>query len=58
MRKIAALLSILGLILTVAPSVMVFAGRLEWSAHAHLMFAGMLLWFIFAPLWMRERNHR
>ena len=56
MRRIAAVLSIVGLVLTVGPSLLVFKGMIGWSVHAHLMFAGMLLWFVCAPFWMREES--
>ncbi|HUU28043.1 MAG TPA: hypothetical protein VM123_09540 [archaeon] len=56
MRKVATVLSLLGLCLTVLPSVFVFYGLLSWNAHARLAFAGMLLWFVFAPLWMHKQT--
>ncbi len=56
MRAAVVILSILGLVLIVAPSVFVFYGVLSWKIHAQLMFAGMLLWFVFAPVWMRRRE--
>ncbi len=56
MRKIPIVLSVLGLCLTVVPSFFVFYGELTWRFHAQLMFDGMVLWFIFAPLWMKEKK--
>ncbi len=53
MKPTACLLSALGLVLTVAPSLLVFSGRMNWLTHAHLMFAGMILWFATAPFWIR-----
>ncbi len=53
MKTLAALLSLAGLALTLVPSLLVFAGSIGWRAHVQLMFAGMVLWFVFAPLWMR-----
>jgi len=55
MRYMAVLLSLLGLGLTLLPSFMVLYGLLGWKAHTQLMFAGMLLWFAFAPIWMKKR---
>ena len=54
MRALLKAGSIIGLGLTVLPSVLVFAGRLAWSTHAVLMSVGALLWFATAPLWMVE----
>jgi len=47
-----------GLILTIVPSFFVFSGNLTWQAHARLMFIGMLLWFIFAPIAMKKKENR
>jgi len=46
--------SAVGLALTAVPSFLVFAGVIEWDAHANLMIVGTLLWFATAPLWMKE----
>jgi len=56
MRKLNITFSLLGLCLTVLPSLFVFYGLMTWKIHTQLMFAGMLLWFAFAPLWMRKRK--
>lgn len=52
MRKVIIILSLLGLCLTVIPSFFVFYGSLTWRVHAQLGFIGMVLWFVFAPLWI------
>ena len=56
MKPILILLSALALALTVVPSMLVFAGSLSWSAHATLMLAGTLLWFVTAPFWMEAKS--
>lgn len=56
MRKLNIAFSILGLCLTILPSLFVFYGLMTWKIHTQLMFAGMLFWFTFAPLWMRKRK--
>jgi hypothetical protein len=53
MKVIFIALSILGLILTVAPSFFVWYQIISWTFHVQLMFAGMVLWFISAPFWMK-----
>lgn len=45
-----------GLLLTLGPSLLVFAGRLSWSRHAQAMLLGTVLWFIGAALGMRGRS--
>ena len=52
MRTLSLLISMIGLGLTLLPSLLVFGGWLSWQSHSILMFAGMLCWFAFAPLWM------
>ena len=52
MRIIWKTLSFAGLVLTVLPSFLVFAGRIDWSTHANLMIIGSVLWFGTAPFWM------
>ena len=56
MRNLNIAFSLLGLCLTILPSLFVFYGLMTWKIHTQLMFAGMLLWFAFAPLWMRKRK--
>ena len=48
--------SITGLFLTVIPSFLVWYGVIEWNLHAGLMFAGMVMWFATAPLWINKKN--
>ncbi len=54
MKALAIAGSAVGLLLTIAPSCLVFAGLLTWQHHAQLMFAGMLLWFLTAPFWFKD----
>ena len=54
MRKGALILALAGLGLTVVPSLFVFYGSLAWKIHTQLMFAGMALWFVFAPFVMKK----
>jgi hypothetical protein len=56
MRSWFKVLSVFGLALTIVPSVLVFAGSIEWTTHARLMLMGTVLWFATAPFWMRERE--
>ncbi|NJD11519.1 MAG: hypothetical protein FIB01_14160 [Gemmatimonadetes bacterium] len=56
MRRLLQLISGLGLVLTVVPSVLVATGGIGWARHADAMLAGALLWFLTAPFWMREQG--
>ncbi|MFH1940771.1 MAG: hypothetical protein ABIL68_01610 [bacterium] len=57
MRTFILTLAVLGLILTVVPSFFVFFGRTSWEIHSRLMIIGMVLWFVFAPIAMKEKVH-
>lgn len=46
--------SLTGLGLTIIPAILVAAGGLPWTTHADLMAAGMILWFVTAPFWMKK----
>lgn len=56
MRTIALITALIGLVLTIVPSLFVFLGNLSWGDHAQLMFIGMVLWFIFAPIAMKKKG--
>ena len=51
MRTFVIILSVMGLLLTIAPAFLHFYGKISWILHAHLMFAGMIVWFVCAPVW-------
>lgn len=58
LRIIYIILSMIGLGLTVIPAFLVFGGVITLHEHKQLMFAGTVLWFITAPLWMgKKRNN-
>ena len=52
MKTLLRIASMAALGLTVIPSFLVFVQTLTWQTHAHLMIAGMLVWFATAPFWM------
>ena len=53
MKIIFKIISMLGLVLTLIPSVFVLYGMISWTLNVQLMFAGMVMWFFTAPLWMK-----
>jgi hypothetical protein len=52
MKTILKILSFAGLLLTLVPSLMVFAGTIEITHHKTLMLLGTFLWFTTAPFWL------
>ena len=54
MDYLLKVISLGGLILTIVPSILVFAGEITFSLHTSLMMVGMILWFGTAPFWMKE----
>lgn len=55
-KKLLIILSIIGLILTVVPSILVFTQMITMTLNHQLMVAGMVLWFITAPGWMNKKE--
>lgn len=56
MESFLKLVSTAGLLLSVVPAFLVFAGSITWSTHALLMAVGMVLWFVSAPFWMEDES--
>lgn len=56
MKRLLQVISIIGLVLTILPSILVFKGVIEIKTHFSLMIVGMLLWFSTSPFWMRSKS--
>ena len=56
MKNILKIISLLGLALTIVPSLLVFRGTINLKLHYNLMIIGMVLWFGSAPLWMKSKS--
>lgn len=56
MKKIAVIISILCLGLTLLPSFFVFAGTITLDTSKNLMLAGTIGWFISASFWMNPKK--
>jgi len=54
MKPISRIVSAIALGLTIVPSLLVLAGTITWQLHADLMTAGMVVWFVTAPMWMKK----
>lgn len=56
MKLLSVILSIIGLILTIVPSILVFIQIITWYTHANIMLIGAVLWFTTAPFWMHKKK--
>ena len=45
-------IGVIGLGLTLIPSILVFAGSISLQTHRNLMFIGTVLWMLTAPFWL------
>lgn len=54
MSSLLKLLSLVGLLLTLFPSILYFSGYLSADMHKLLMLIGTGLWFFTAPFWMNK----
>lgn len=48
-KNILRIIGIVGLGLTIIPSILVFVGSLSFETNKPLMLVGMVLWFLVAP---------
>jgi hypothetical protein len=55
LRKIAGIVGLASLVLLLLPSVLFLFGGLSLEQVKWMMLVATLLWFVFAPLGMRER---
>lgn len=56
MKSILKLISFVGLVLTVVPSILVLQGSLGQEASKNLMLIGTLCWFLSAPFWLGRKS--
>ncbi|MGF7140593.1 hypothetical protein [Roseimarinus sediminis] len=54
MKTLLKIISLIGLILTIVPSILVLNGIVELKTHFNLMLVGMILWFSTAIFWMKS----
>lgn len=55
MKLLLIIVSIIGLGLTIIPSIMILFGDISLDQNKYLMMIGMILWFITAPFWMNKK---
>ncbi|QEG22909.1 hypothetical protein [Mariniblastus fucicola] len=56
MSPIAKLVSLVALIVTVAPSLLYFFGVLSLDAMKWIALAGTIAWFVSTPMWMGRKQ--
>ncbi len=56
MKKVLWPISIIGLLLTIIPSFLVFNGTLTLESHKLYMTVGMVLWFATASILLKEEE--
>jgi len=55
MRTLLKIISYIGLILTVIPSILYFMEKISQETSNDLMTLGMILWFVSAPFWINSK---
>lgn len=56
MKPVIMILSFIGLVLTLLPSMLVFSGTMTLDMCKWLMLLGTILWFVTAPTWMNKTS--
>ena len=54
MKSTLKIISLVGLALTLIPSILVFTGSIDLDSGKILMFIGTLVWFVSAPSYMNK----
>ena len=55
MKTLLKIVSLVGLLVTIVPSFLVFADIITLDTNKLLMILGTLLWFISVPFWMDKK---
>ena len=55
MKNLLKLLSVVGLILSIVPPVMLFLGKMEMDSMKLWMGVGMVAWMVTAPFWINKK---
>lgn len=56
MKVLLIIISLIGLALTIIPSILVFSQTIALATSKEIMIFGMLLWFLSAPFWLKEQK--
>lgn len=52
------IVSFLGLVLTILPSILVLAGVFSLDTYKNLTLIGSVLWFVSAPFWINKPKEK
>ena len=55
-KTIAQCIALLSLVLLMAPSILLLAGRMELQRVKFIMLIATAIWFVSATVWMWEKN--
>jgi hypothetical protein len=55
-QTIAQFIALLSLVLLIAPSILLLLGQMELQRVKFIMLAATVIWYIFATVWMWEKN--
>ena len=55
MKVFLKIVSLIGLLLTMIPPVLIFMGKIELDSTKILMAFGMVAWFVSAPFWINKK---
>ena len=58
MKNLLKLLSVVGLILSIVPPVMLFLGKMEMDSMKLWMGVGMVAWMVTAPFWINKSSQQ
>jgi len=58
MKNLLKLLSLVGLILSIVPPVMLFLGKMEMDSMKLWMGVGMVVWMVTAPFWINKSSQQ
>ncbi len=58
MTSLLKTISFLGLVLNIAPAIMVFNDLLSFKHYTILMLIGTILWFATAPFWINKNRQK
>jgi len=55
-RTLLIVISFVGLTLTIVPAFLVFFHRMSLEQNKTIMLVGTIIWFVTAPLWMKQKK--
>lgn len=56
MKNLLVILSVVGLMTTIFPPVLMFLGKMDLASMKIWMGVGMIMWFVTAPFWINKKR--